>query len=804
MTEAPPPLIECALTYADKGVAVFPCKPRGKEPLTVHGFKDATRDKARIRQWWTRWPDANIGIATGASSGLIIVDIDSLEGAKLLADLARWFDRLPPTYCVVPGKGRHCYFQMPPDCGVVPSSAGDGLDIRADGGYVIAPPSVHPNSKVYRRDEQSPKDLSPAPQWLLDFARNRKTILKALGGPLAAEGASGGLMGEGRLEPYQGRANGGPQPFDEFAPARGPVPWSEISERGLRSALNMIPAVDRKVWRDVGFALYDLAPADPRWPGRALWDEWSKTCPEKFDPEGQDKAWDSFGRDYDGERVTVATIYHLAKEHGWIDPSGPLATVRNETPLPAPKSGIDFAGYARTDAGNALAFLDLFGENLRFVEKWGCWIVWDVARWREVSDTALLPLARRVTEEMITWAAAQPSGDNRKGWINHAFVSQREARLRAMINLAKGEPVLRIQPNALDAEAWLLGCPNGTLDLRTGKLREARREDYITKHGSVPFDPAAECPHWTGFLNWAAEGDGELVEFIQTFMGYALSGEVCEEKMCAFVGDGANGKSTFLMTLYDLFGDYAGKVRSDLLVHAQGKGGAPSPDIAALHGKRFVIASETEDGCSLSEARIKDIVSNEVVAARRLHRDPFTFRPTHKIILETNHPPHVRGTDHGIWRRLAVVRFSATIEEERKVADFRERVLRPELPGILNWTLAGLMRWTRDGLRMPPSVRTATAEYRSAMDTVEQWIEERTEKDPSAVVTIKRLHADYVFWLGALARPFLARRFGEELERKGFAACKLAGGVRARQGLKLKPPMDNEFENRVTHLEVVR
>src|SRR5271166_5492111 len=155
-----------------------------------------------------------------------------------------------------------------------------------------------------------------------------------------------------------------------------------------------------------------------------------------------------------------------------------------------------------------------------------------------------------------------------------------------------------------------------------------------------------------------------------------------------------------------------------------------------------------------------------LVAARRLHRDPFTFRPTHKIILATNHKPHVKGTDTGIWRRLAIVHFNPTIAEEAKVADFRERVLRPELPGVLNWAVEGLMKWKRDGLRTPASVRAATAEYRSEMDTVAQWIEERTEKDPGAVVAIKRLYADYVFWLGAHARPFGARRFSEELERK--------------------------------------
>jgi putative DNA primase/helicase len=598
---SPSTFLEAALDLARSGFAVFPCRPRGKEPKTEHGFKDATRDEAQISRWWTIWPDANIGLPTGGRNGIMVVDPDGEKGEKRLAELRRQIGELPSTVESATGEGRHLFFELPEGCGPVPSSAGDGLDVRADGGYVIAPPSIHPNGKRYEWIEDAPETFALAPQRLLDFARTRKAFVKPLAGPTAARSASGDkVTGEGAPAPCQGTANGNRAAFPNLhAPAL--EPWSEAGEVRLRSALAAIPADNRDVWLKVGFALYDFAAADSRWQGRGKWDEWSKTCPEKFDPAGQDKAWESFGRDYDGERVTVATIYHLAKEHGWVDPSGPLATVRNETALPAPKSGIDFAGYARTDAGNALAFLDLFGENLRFIEKRGCWIDWDGARWREASDITLLPLARRTTEEMMKWAVNRNS--DREALIKHALATQRDARLRAMINLAKGEPRIRIEPDALDSDPWLLGCPNGTLDLRTGELREARREEYITKQISVPFDPAAQCPLWRQFLNWAAEGDGELAAFLQTFAGYALTGEVCEEVMCALVGDGSNGKSTLLMTLCGLLGDYAGKARSDLLVHAQGKEGAPSPDVAALQGKRLVIVSETEDGCSLSEAR---------------------------------------------------------------------------------------------------------------------------------------------------------------------------------------------------------
>jgi P4 family phage/plasmid primase-like protien len=793
-----PDLAGEALTYARNGFAIFPCRPRGKEPLTPHGFKDATTDGAQIRRWWTKWPDANIGLATGREHGIVVLDVDGEEAERLLAKLEDRHGKLPPTSRAKTGKGRHLYFVLPEDCGKVPSSNDGGLHIRADGGYAIAPPSVHPSGMRYEWDETSKQQFAEATQWLLHFARDRNGVLKALDGPTAGNGASrNGAAREGHPAHRHGKEKGYRAAFPDIHSTVS-EPWTAAGERRLRSALAAIPGNDRDIWLKVGFALHDLTAADPRWPGREMRDEWSRTCLEKFDPAGQDKAWASFGRDYEVERVGIGTVYHLAKEYGWIDPFGPLATVHNETSLPAPKSGVDFAGYARTDAGNALAFRDLFGENLRFIEQWGCWIAWDGARWVEASDITLLPLARGATEEMIKSAAAQPAGDNRDGWIKHALATQRDARLRAMINLAKGEPLIRIEPDALDSDPWLLGCPNGTLDLRTGKLREPRREDYISKQIGASFDPEADCRQWRQFLQWVTQGDSELAAFLQAFAGYALTEEVREEKMCAFVGDGANGKSTFVMTLFDLLNNYAAKARSDLLVHAHGKEGAPSPDVAALHGKRLAIASETEDGCSLSEARIKDIVSNEVVAARRLHRDPFTFRPTHKIILATNHKPHVKGTDAGIWRRLAIVHFNATIEEERKIVDFREKVLRPELPGILNWAVDRLMRWTRDGLRIPASVCTATATYRAEMDTVGQWIEECTEADPAAIVPVNLLHNNYVNYLGPHGYPFGPRRFGEELERNGYTACKLTGGVRARRGLKLKSP------GAMAHLKVVR
>lgn len=146
------PRLDAALSYAARGWHVFPVKPEGKEPLTRHGLKDATTDHKQIRRWWGKWPDANIGIRTGKESGLWVLDVDGSKGKESLARLIEEYGDLPPTPTVITGKGLHFYFEYPPDSRIS-NSAGKiapGIDVRGDGGYVIAPPSIHPSGRRYQ------------------------------------------------------------------------------------------------------------------------------------------------------------------------------------------------------------------------------------------------------------------------------------------------------------------------------------------------------------------------------------------------------------------------------------------------------------------------------------------------------------------------------------------------------------------------------------------------------------------------------------------------------------------------------
>jgi hypothetical protein len=157
-----------ALALARRGLWVFPCVPRGKAPVTVNGCLDATIDPAVIERWWHQHPEANIGIATGARSSIFVVDVDDAETE--LTKLETQHGALPATVESITARGRHLYFEWADKCRVrnTAGKIAPGIDTRGEGGYVLAPPSVHPSGRAYRWSVDSAKAFAPAPAWLLD------------------------------------------------------------------------------------------------------------------------------------------------------------------------------------------------------------------------------------------------------------------------------------------------------------------------------------------------------------------------------------------------------------------------------------------------------------------------------------------------------------------------------------------------------------------------------------------------------------------------------------------------------------
>lgn len=158
-------MLDVALRYATRW-AVFPCKPGQKVPACEHGCKDATRDPDRIRAWWER-EDYNIGVATGAVSGIYVLDVDGDEGLEALLELGHG---IPGTLTQhTPSGGLHLVFAYPVEVGNSARKIGPNLDTRGDGGYIVVAPSVHPNGGIYRWAGKG--DPRPVPGWLLRLVR---------------------------------------------------------------------------------------------------------------------------------------------------------------------------------------------------------------------------------------------------------------------------------------------------------------------------------------------------------------------------------------------------------------------------------------------------------------------------------------------------------------------------------------------------------------------------------------------------------------------------------------------------------
>jgi bifunctional DNA primase/polymerase-like protein/primase-like protein len=161
-------MLRTALALAERNIAVFPCAVRSKTPATPHGFLDASTDEGVVTRWWQIEPNYNIGIATGAISNLFVLDIDGLDAEIELRKLEAAHGTLPATVEVITGKGRHLYFRHPGK--PVKNSASklaEGLDIRGDGGFVVAPPSVHPSGKQYCWSVDSARAIASPPAWLI-------------------------------------------------------------------------------------------------------------------------------------------------------------------------------------------------------------------------------------------------------------------------------------------------------------------------------------------------------------------------------------------------------------------------------------------------------------------------------------------------------------------------------------------------------------------------------------------------------------------------------------------------------------
>jgi len=426
-------------------------------------------------------------------------------------------------------------------------------------------------------------------------------------------------------------------------------------------------------------------------------------------------------------------------------------------------------GYRASDVGNAERLIIAADGRLRYVHRWQRWIVYTGGKWvLDAGDALVTQVAKRVARGLFL-AAMNAAGDGRDALWKHAKKCETSAAIGNMIRLARAIPGVIVTHEELDSKPWLLNVENGTIDLRTGELRAHDPADLITKQAPVTYDPTATAPLWEQcLLTW--QPSPEVRAFLQRAAGSGATGHPVEA-LIVNVGHGGNGKTKFYEALTGVLGEYAVQPHRSLLVKQRHD---PHPTvIASLHGARMLVASETEDGDRLDETQVKNLTGGDMLRARRMHEDEWSFRPSHTAFLHTNHPPRIRGSDEGIWRRLKIVRWDVTIPKQ-DVDEHLPAKLAREAAGILNWIVVGAAQWSRDGLSEPAAVTHATNTYRASEDHVGRFLADCCTLDSRFSTPAKAVREAYEKWCADTGEEvWSARRVGASLTARGLESQRL-------------------------------
>jgi putative DNA primase/helicase len=716
-----PDMLSAALELAASGCPVFPCNPANKRPLVSGGFKSASCNPKMVAAWWHEWPDAMIGTPTGRASGVFVLDVDDpVAFAAACPDL-------PPTRRVKTGKGYHLHFRD--EGGKVrnaqrsssgwPFSELQGAEVRGEGGYVILPPSRHPLGSRYEWEDR--RIPVCAPHSLIKIITRRG-----------------------------GRANSPPELRAK------PIACSEL--RGTWEGMVELNLACRSIGLasngeqegTLNIAALKMGAAVARG------DLERSTAAAELIAAGL--AMHSYNS---GDPWTLAKI--TAKvERGLNDGAvggtpAAGALVRSEGAGDADSDGVSEDEVAR-------AFSSNFKATVRFDHTIGAWFQWQGVRWQKDETRQVFQYLRELARQL---------GHGKKASSKASFVSGAE-------RLADADRHHAITAVQWDVDLMLLGTPGGTVDLRTGLMRDAAPSDMITKLTSVA--PEQGVPvRWLQFLDETFQGDAALIEFTQAWLGYCLTGQTKEHALAFLHGSGGNGKSVLLNTVLRILGDYA--VTASMETFTASRNDKHPTDLAMLHGARLVTASETEESREFAAARVKQMTGGDPITARFMRQNFFTFNPEFKLMIAGNHAPRFRSIDPAMRRRFLLVPFLNTPAEPDKDLETK---LRAEYPRILAWAIEGTAKWLREGLPRPSAIAVATEEYFKDQDIFGQWIDEYCELDAVARGRPTELFSSWSRYAQSVGvEPGTAGGMSERLKQRGFDPGK-SGSNRFYRGLKVK------------------
>lgn len=359
-----------------------------------------------------------------------------------------------------------------------------------------------------------------------------------------------------------------------------------------------------------------------------------------------------------------------------------------------------------------------------------------------------------------------------------AFVMKRRDMKYVVSALQAAKPMLEISVSDLDRDGFLLNTPDGTYYLPDGLegRRDHSPEDYITKITAAgPGDRGKDL--WLDALDTIFCQDHALIDYVQQIVGMAAVGRVYLESLIIAYGEGRNGKSTFWNAIARVLGTYSGNMSADTLTVGCKRN--VKPELAEAKGKRLIIAAELEEGMRLNTSVVKQMCSTDEIFAEKKYKDPFSFTPSHTLVLYTNHLPRVGANDPGTWRRLIVIPFNAKIEGSGDIKNYADYLVSEAAPSIMAWIIEGAKEAISQNFHIPAPacVEAAIKSYREDNDWLGHFLGECCEVDKAYREKSGELYQEYRSYCmrtGEYARS--TADFYNALELAGFMRQKTKTG----------------------------
>jgi putative DNA primase/helicase len=466
-------------------------------------------------------------------------------------------------------------------------------------------------------------------------------------------------------------------------------------------------------------------------------------------------------------------------------------------PIAGPVLMRDF--YHPTDLGNSERFVDRYGDMVCYCAELSTWFIWTEigdsgGLWAPDTSLKIRQLAKatvlHIIEEVPRLKLKDRSEERaaRITLTKWAYTSENSQRITAMLFLAQSDERVSRRAHDFNADPWLLNCQNGTLDLRTRELRDAGRENLITRIVPVAYDEYAVCEEWDERVKEVL--DENKAAFLQRACGSAITGINRDKALFVLFGKANARKSTLLDAIFNVIGDYAAPVNIALFARSMQKPGGTRADLISLEGVRAAQCSEIPRGMKFNDAFLKSVTGTRTQSARGLfEKRERKILPQTKFFIETNFLPEIEFDDEASFNRFHIIPFLNTIPLEDCDPSIKEFLIDDvgAQEAVLAWCVDGCYAWQETGLKPPEAVNAARREYQESMNPLASFIASECMIEDGAEVVTSDLWKRFDLVASpdehkAVKNPV---SFGKYLTSLGFKSGRITN-ARTRRGIRLR------------------